>query len=115
MNTQKPRLKCLPGHRNELENYVDRLQKDPHSFEQSEFERLIELCSSRLGFDEVMSIIAKRIRHRKNADQLESKALLAILEDRSDEFERLLNVLDRRNRLGFSLVSHEPESPPQSS
>ena len=112
MNTQKPILNCLTGDRDDL---IRRLREKPYSFEQSEFERLIELYQSRLGFDEVMSIIAKRIRHRKNADQLESNALLAILEDRSDEFERLLNVLDRRNRLGFSLVSHEPESPPQSS
>jgi len=111
MKTQKPRLLKIAGSQVAP---LKRLRKEPHSFEQSEFERLIELYRSRLGFDEVMSIIARRIRHRKNADQLESNTLLAIMKGRSEEFERLLDVLDRRNRIGISLVSHEPETPPRS-
>jgi len=93
MKTKKPRLKCLPG--------------KPLAPE--------EARADDLSLDGLMSAISGRVRNGQYADQLEANLLLSIIEDRTDDTDRLLNVIDRRNQLGLTLVSHEPESPPRSS
>lgn len=61
-----------------------------------------------LSYEEGAAVIAGRIRDRLAsgalASELESKYLLAIIEDRPKEIARLSDVLDRRNLLGLSVV-----------
>ena len=51
-----------------------------------------------------MSAITGRVRNGQYADQLEANLLLAIIEGRTDDTDRLLDVLDRRSRLGLAVV-----------
>lgn len=47
---------------------------------------------------------AQRIRNRKGGSEIEKNALLAILEDRPDEADRLINLMRKRNALRLSVV-----------
>ena len=90
METKRPRLECLPGKRLASE----------------------EAKIDDLSLDDLMSAITGRVRNGQYADQLEANLLLAIIEGRTDDTDRLLDVLDRRNRLGLSVVvSNDLECP----
>ena len=90
METKRPRLECLPGKRLASE----------------------EAHIDDLSLDDLMSAITGRVRNGQYADQLEANLLLAIIEGRTDDTDRLLDVLDRRNRLGLAVVvSNDLECP----
>lgn len=48
--------------------------------------------------------VAQRIKRRKSKS-LDDQALLAILEDRPEDADRLMDKLKRRNAAGLSVVS----------
>lgn len=97
------------------EELFRQLLGEPSVFDQRTYEELIDRFRSRLTLDDIMAITAKRIRNRNYSNLLERNTLLAIVEGRPGETERLLSVLERRDRLGFKTLSPEPASPPQSS
>ena len=49
--------------------------------------------------------VAERLRRRKGVNSLDKRALLAILNDRPGEADRLLWQMRRRNKLGLSVVT----------
>ncbi len=92
-----------------------KLLESPESFSQTEFERLVDAFGSRFTINDILALVAKRIRGREN-DPLEKRALLAIIEGRYKEVEHLFNVIDRRETLGLKVVtSPAPTTPAQSS
>ena len=107
MNTHphKPALSVLPGGRSDLDNdeRFRQLLASPASFDQHEYEALIEAFRDRLTIDDILAFSARRIRERVG-DALEKRTLLAIIEGRFDEVERLFAVIDRRNDLGLTVI-----------
>lgn len=49
--------------------------------------------------------VAERLRRRKAVNSLDKRALLAILDDRPGEADRLIGQMRRRNELGLSVVA----------
>lgn len=49
--------------------------------------------------------VAQKLRYRKNVNALDKRALLAILDERSEEADRLLGQMKTRNKLGISIVA----------
>lgn len=49
--------------------------------------------------------VAERLRRRKGVNSLDKRALLAILDDRPREADRLIGQMQRRNELGISVVT----------
>ncbi|MDX5935435.1 hypothetical protein [Acidithiobacillus thiooxidans] len=47
---------------------------------------------------------AQRIRNRKGGSEIEKNALLAILEGRPDDADRLVDMMRKRNAMKLSLV-----------
>ena len=107
MNTrsQKPALSVLPGCRGDIENdeRFRQLLASPASFDQREYEAIIEAFRDRLTINDILALSARRIRERAG-DALEKRTLLAIIEGRFDEVERLFAVIDRRNDLGLTVI-----------
>jgi len=97
------------------ERLLRRLLEAPHTFDQATCESLVDRFRSRLTIDDILAIMAKRLRRGEHADSLERNAVLAIVEGRMDDADRLLDVLERRNRAGLRVVARGPASPPRSS
>lgn len=58
---------------------------------------------------------AARLKANTEADPLERNTLLAIIEDRDGEANRLLEVMRKRNARGLTVVKGGKATPPQSS
>jgi hypothetical protein len=97
-------LTIVEGGREANETLFQRLLNEPHRFAQEDFEQTIDLFRSRLTSDNILELIAERIRLRDYANRLEQKALLAIIDGRDNDVERLFDVLDRRNRLSWKVI-----------
>ncbi len=90
---------------NQQEKLFQRLLSEPHTFEQKEFENLVDITfRSRLSFDDIEELISKRIQINVK-DTLERNALLAIINGNIEESSRLHNAIKRRNQLGLRVIS----------
>ena len=58
---------------------------------------------------------AARLRANDGADALERNTLLAIIEDRDEEANRLLEVMRKRNARGIRVLTGAKATPPRSS
>lgn len=113
---QKANLNVIDGGHDERERQFQRLLAEPHTFEQAEYESLVDSFSDRLTIDDTMALTAKRVSGRHYADRLESRLLVAIIEGQTDETERLSNAIQRRNALGLKVIeTNAPGFLPQSS
>ena len=97
------------------ERLFRRLLEEPSTFDQATYERLVDRFRSRLDIDDLLAITAKRLRQGRYADPLERNAVLAIVEGRTEEADRLLDVLGRRDRTGLRVAARGPAFPPRSS
>jgi hypothetical protein len=103
MSTNK--FELIEGGREENEKLFQRLLSEPQSFEQKEFENLVDsVFRDRLAFGDVETLIAKRIQSNVK-DTLERDALLAIMNGDMEESSRLHNAIKRRNQLGLRVIS----------
>ncbi len=88
------------------ERLFRRLLEEPFAFDQATYERLVDRFRSRLDIDDLLSITAKRLRQGLYADPLER---------RTEEADRLLDILERRDRAGLRVPARGPAFPPRSS
>ncbi len=101
---EKPPFQIIQGG-NQQEALFQRLLSEPQTFEQKEFENLVDFdFRSRLSFDDKEKLIAKRIQINVK-DMLERNALLAIIDGDTDEASRLHDAIKRRNQLGLRVIS----------
>lgn len=92
------------------------LLSEPHTFEQAEFESLVDQFTERLSIDEIMALVARRVRARPYADTLDAQLLSAIIEGRTAEADRLSRQISRRNTLGLRVIeTTAPGAPDRSS
>ena len=102
---QPTNLSVIEGGGEEHEQLFQRLLSEPHTFEQAEFENLIDVTfRSRLKFEDIAAIIETRMRRRDYGDATETSALLAIMEGNHDEAAHLTDVLARRNSLRLKVI-----------
>lgn len=101
----RERFELIDGGRDEHEKLFQRLLNEPHTFEQKEFEFLVDsVFRSRLSFSDVESLIATRVQANVK-DPLERNALLAIINGDIEESSRLHDAIKRRNQLGLRVIS----------
>ncbi|MGZ8256914.1 MAG: hypothetical protein ACXWTX_03990 [Gallionella sp.] len=105
MNKSHAHLTVIEGGKSSDEVLFQRLRKEPHHFAQEEFERTIELFRERLTIDDILDLIDRRVRNRDYASRLEQQTLLAIIEGRDGEVDRLFSILERRNKLSLKIIS----------
>ena len=87
------------------EKLFQRLLSEPNTFEQKEFENLVDFTfRSRLSFGDIEALIAKRIQLSVK-DTLERNTLLAIINGDTEGASRLHNAIKRRNQLGLRVIS----------
>jgi hypothetical protein len=90
---------------NQQEKLFQRLLNEPYTFEQKEFDNLVDITfRSRLSFSDIEVLISKRIQTNVK-DTLERNALLAIINGDIEESSRLHNAIKRRNQLGLRVIS----------
>ncbi|MBN2700941.1 MAG: hypothetical protein JXR29_05775 [Methylothermaceae bacterium] len=99
MNDQ---LTTLPGSRKAQERKRALLFSRPESFSGEEFDRLCDELE--LSLADVGDLIAKRVE-RLASDRLERDLLIAFIEGRDSDAERLTAILERRNALGLRVIS----------
>ena len=98
-----PTLSVIEGGKDEFEKLFYKLISQPYTFEQNEFEHLVEVTlKDRLSRAEIFDLATERLR--SGTDSLERHCILAIIEGNNAEFERLLKILDQRNKLGLSVI-----------
>lgn len=105
-------LAAVEGERAGLERRFEELLKNPQDFDLEELERLVDTFRDRLSIDEILSLMARRVRRRQYADGLEQRVLLAIVEGRFDEVDRLFGVVERRDELGLRVISSPGQATP---
>ena len=106
---RKPPLTAIKGGKEELERKKRLLFNQPWVFDLDEFDRLCELF--KLSYSEIEGLIGERIRKRAK-DPLERDALLAIIEGDHAKFERLNSILEKRNKLGITVISADAQQFP---
>lgn len=102
MKKTSDKFTIIDGGKDELERKKTLLFNQPESFNQNEFEHLCEM--HKLNLAEIENLIARRVQHRVK-DSLERDALLAIIGDDHEEADRLLDAMERRHKLGLSVIS----------
>lgn len=98
-------LEVIPGGRDEHESLFKELHSAPHTLSQSDFERAIDACRTQLSIDDILELMARRVRDRVYSDRLEQNALLSIIDGRYENAERLFDLRDRRDKLGLKITS----------
>lgn len=102
MKKTSDKFTIIDGGKDELERKKTLLFNHPESFNQNEFENLCEM--HKLNLAEIERLIARRVQHRVKGS-LERDALLAIIGDDHEEADRLLDAMERRHKLGLSVIS----------
>jgi len=111
---QSEHFKVIEGGLATDEALFQRLLKEPHRFAQEEFEQTVDLFRARLTIDNIIDLMAHRVRNRDYSSRLEQQTLLAIVEGRNSDVERLFDILDRRNARSLTVISSSwPTSPAQ--
>ncbi len=92
----------------EYETDYQKFISHPENYSIEEFERLTEhVYRERFDFNRKMALMCVRFKNRKTGSQLVKKAFLASMRGDHEEFERLLKILQQKNKLGINLVSDE--------
>lgn len=99
------KLEVIHGDRDETASLWNELHSAPHQLSQADFERAIDVCRAQLSIDDILELIARRVRDRVYSDRLEQNALLSIIEGRYENAERLFGLRDRRDKLGLKITS----------
>ncbi|MDO9054371.1 MAG: hypothetical protein Q7U37_10660 [Gallionella sp.] len=103
MNTsRKPSFTVITGGKEELECKKHILFSTPEVLDQQEFESLCDSLDLRLA--DVEPLIARRLRCNAK-DALERNLVLAIIDGDTDEYNRLSDVIGRRNSLSLKVIS----------
>ena len=79
------------------------LRDHPERYPTEEFLSLCDRFRHRMSLDELFELNIRRSRNMRRKS-LDRKLLLAILEGRHDEAERLTAILKRRNALGLRVT-----------
>ena len=90
------------------------LLNHPEQFDSDTYIALCERYRHRLSLDVLIALSARRLRRRRYGNELDRKALLAVLDGRYDEAKRLGAIQKRRNDLGFRVADPGPASLPGS-
>lgn len=102
----KTKLQVISGGKGEHEKTFLQLINHPETFERERFEHLVDnVYRDRLTFSDIWELMHRRVRSRPKS--LEGSTLLAILERNDEEYERLMKLLDRRNKLGIDLIKND--------
>lgn len=102
-----PTLTVIDGGKANLKRKKWLLFNQPWALELDEFELVAKLCG--LTRAEEFDLMLERVRHRARRD-IEARYLLAVLEGRKAEADRIGKLLERRNALGLHLME-SPVSP----
>jgi hypothetical protein len=65
--------------------------------------------------DEAYQAISEKLQNMEGGDCLEKRTLMAIIDDRHEDANRLLEIVARRNALNLHSVEGGKEFPPQPS
>ena len=95
----------IHGDRDEPASLWNELHSAPHQLSQADFERAIDVCRAKLSIDDILELVARRVRDRVYSDRLEQNALLSIIEGRYENADRLFDLRDRRDKLGLKITS----------
>ncbi|MET0120151.1 MAG: hypothetical protein ABW124_03810 [Candidatus Thiodiazotropha sp. 6PLUC9] len=55
-------------------------------------------------FDEACRAVSEKLQNMEGGDTIEKRTLMAIIEDRDEDANRLLNIVERRNALNLRSV-----------
>lgn len=102
-----PTLTVIDGGKANIKRKKWLLFNRPWALSLDEFEQVAKHCG--LTRAEEFDLMLERVRHRARRD-IEARYLLAVLEGRKAEAERLGKLLERRNALGLRLME-SPVSP----
>ncbi len=102
-----PTLTVIDGGKADLGRKKWLLFNRPWALSLDEFEQVAKHCG--LTRAEEFDLVLERMRHRAHRD-IEARYLLAVLEGRKTEAERLGKMLERRNAIGLRLME-SPVSP----
>lgn len=102
-----PTLTVIDGGKADLGRKKWLLFNRPWALSLDEFEQVAKHCG--LTRAEEFDLMLERVRHRARRD-IEARYLLAVLEGRKAEAERIGKLLERRNALGLRLME-SPVSP----
>jgi len=100
--SRKPSFTVITGGKEELECKKHILFSTPEVLDQQKFESLCDSLGLRLA--DVEPLIARRLRCNAK-DTLERNLVLAIIDGDTDEYNRLSDVIGRRNSLSLKLIS----------
>ena len=101
-----PTFTVIDGGKTELDRKKWLLFNQPWALSLEEFDQVAKLCGLRRAED--FDLMLERVRHRARHD-IEARYLLAMLEGRKEEAERLGKQLERRNALGLRLIEKGAE------
>ncbi|MEW5891139.1 MAG: hypothetical protein AB1768_19360 [Pseudomonadota bacterium] len=100
-----PTFTVIDGGKTELDRKKWLLFNEPWALSLDEFEQVAKLCS--LDRAEEFDLMLMRMRHRARSN-IEARYLLAVLEGKKAEAERLGKLLERRNALGLRVIETAP-------
>lgn len=100
--SRKPAFTVITGGKEELESKKRILFSTPEVLDQQKFESLCDSLGLRLA--DVEPLIARRLRCNAK-DALERNLVLAIIDGDTDEYNRLSDVIGRRNSLSLKVIS----------
>lgn len=99
------KLEVIPGGRDAQASLFNELHSAPHQLSQADFERAIDACRAQLSIEDILDLMARRVRDRVYSDRLEQNALFSIIEGRYENADRLFDLRDRRDKLGLKITS----------
>lgn len=112
----EPGLSVIEGSKNQR-TYL-RLLNAPQSFDDDEFDRLLELFRDRISRAEAYDLIVERLRRTPCNSEIEKQVVIAAATGDTATLKRLTAILERRNALGLKVISselHVQATPPRSS
>lgn len=100
-NETTPALTVIEGGSTDLARKKWQLFNQPWTLDLDEFERIARLCG--LTRAEEFDLLLYRLRYKANRN-IEARYLLAVLEGRTGEAERLGRILERCKELGLRVI-----------
>lgn len=101
MQPDKPQLTLIQDGHQELARKQWLLFNQPWQLDLDEFDTLAKVCG--LSRAEEFDLMLFRLHHKARTN-IEARFLLAVLEGRKCEADRLGKILERRNALGLKVV-----------
>lgn len=87
------------------------LRQAPQSFDEDEFDRLLDRFRNELSRAEAYDLTVERLRRMPCDSEIEKQAVIAAAMGDAVTLKRLTAILNRRNALGLKVISTEPPSP----